>query len=76
MSYAAPRRRAPILLWPFVLIWKIVTFVVNLIGIALGLGIGFVLLVLGVFLTSTVIGAIVGIPLCILGLMLMVRALY
>lgn len=70
------QRRTPILLWPFILLWKIVTFVVNLTGILLGLTVGFFLLVLGVFLTSTIIGALIGIPLCILGVMLMARALY
>ena len=76
MSTTVQRKRTPILAWPFILLWKIVTWFVNLTGIMVGLLLGFVFMVLGFFLTMTVIGAIVGIPLFIVGFMIALRALY
>lgn len=74
--YPASRRRYPIWTWPFLAIWKIITWVANAIGILLTLLIGAVCMFLGFWLTMTVIGAVVGIPLFIMGLLLFVRGLW
>jgi hypothetical protein len=62
--------------WPFALLWKFVTFTCNAIGIMMCLLLGSALLVGGYFLTATVIGAIIGIPMLVFGLFLVARAIY
>ena len=66
----------PWLLWPFVVLWKLVAGVVELVGRLAALVIGLALLLVGAVLTATVIGAVVGIPLAAIGLLLMVRSLF
>lgn len=75
MGYANTRR-TPILLWPVVLLWRLVSMVVQLTGILLALAIGFIFMVVGVTLSMTVIGAVIGIPLLFLGVMITLRAIY
>jgi hypothetical protein len=76
MSYAAPRRRIPLLAWPIVLLWRLVTLVVSLTGILLGLVIGLLLMIVGMVFIMTFVGAIIGIPLFALGFLVTLRALY
>jgi len=76
MSYALPRRRTPLLFWPIKLLWRLVTFIANLTGILLAILFGLTLMVVGVALTFTLVGAIFGIPLFIFGLLLLIRGLY
>lgn len=71
-----PRVFRVVLFWPFILAWRLVTFITNLIGILLALVIGLALMMLGIFLSSTIVGIIVGVPFFILGLLLLVRAIY
>lgn len=70
------KRRTPLLVLPIVWLWRFVTFLVNLIGILLALILGLFFMVIGLALISTVMGAIFGIPLFILGFMLLLRAFY
>lgn len=70
------KRRTPLLLWPFIGIWKLLALVIRLTGRTLAIVIGFVLMVAGIALTVTLIGAIVGIPLIIVGFLLMVRGIF
>lgn len=65
-----------IIFFPFYLIWAFVGFLFGLLGSILSAVLGFVFLLVGVILTATVIGAIVGIPLIILGGTLCVRSLF
>ena len=65
-----------LLLLPFRMIWWVVSFLFNLTGRILGIAIGIVLMVVGLILTVTVVGAVVGIPLLILGFLLIIRALF
>ncbi|PCJ51497.1 MAG: hypothetical protein COA73_17295 [Candidatus Hydrogenedentota bacterium] len=62
--------------WPIILLWKCVTWVCKSIGIMLCLVLGVALMGAGYILTSTIIGAILGIPLMIIGFFLLLRALY
>ncbi len=66
----------PILLWPFYAIWRLLTFILNLAGrlICSVLGIG--IMIAGVAITMSVIGAPIGIPLASLGFLLLIRALF
>ncbi|MHB1132595.1 MAG: hypothetical protein ACYC4L_09440 [Chloroflexota bacterium] len=64
------------LLAPFQMLWRLVTWFVALTGRLLAVLTGFLLLVAGVALTLTVVGAFVGIPLVALGLALIARGLF
>ena len=66
----------PILLWPFYVIWRLLTLILNLIGRVISALVGIALMVGGVAITLSVVGAPVGIPLASLGFLLLVRALF
>lgn len=66
----------PFLFMPFVALWRLVTWIFEFTGRLLAVILGAVLLIVGLLLTLTVIGAIVGIPLMIIGFMLAVRGIF
>ncbi len=68
--------RVPILLWPFYAIWRFLTFILNIVGRLLCAILGLALMMGGVAVTLSVVGAPVGIPLAALGLLLLARALF
>ncbi len=63
-------------LWLFIGVWKTITFLANFIGIVLSLVLGAIFMFLGFILTSTIVGAVIGIPLFIIGLLLFIRGLW
>jgi hypothetical protein len=65
-----------ILLWPFLLVWRVIALILSLTGRLLGIALGFVFITVGVLLTLTGIGAVIGIPLIILGFLLISRGLF
>ncbi len=69
-------KHIPLLLWPFYAVWRMVTFVFEVIGRVLSalLGIGFMFA--GVAIAMSVVGAPLGVPLAALGFLLLVRALF
>lgn len=69
-------RKTPCLLWPFVAILKLVASIVSLTGRLLAVLLGLVLFIAGAILTVTIVGAVVGIPLAMFGIMIMVRGLW
>ncbi len=66
----------PILLWPFYAIWRLLTFILELIGRLLCALLGIALMIAGVAITLSIIGAPVGIPLAALGFLLLMRAFF
>ena len=68
--------RVPLLLWPFYAIWRFLTFILGVVGRLVCAALGLVLMMGGVAVTLSVIGAPVGIPLAALGFLLLVRALF
>lgn len=66
----------PVLLWPFYAIWRFLTFVLEMIGRLLCALLGIGLMVGGVAITLSIIGAPVGIPLASVGFLLLVRAIF
>ena len=64
------------LLWPFAAIWRLVSFVFELAGRLLAIVLGVVLMILGVVVSLTVIGAVVGIPMILFGMLLVVRGFF
>jgi hypothetical protein len=69
-------RHVPLLLWPIWAIFRLVTIIVEMVGRLVGLILGAVFIVVGFILSLTIVGAIIGIPLALFGLMLMVRSLF
>ena len=69
-------QRVPILLWPFYAIWRLLTFVLELVGRMLCGVLGLALMVAGIAITITVLAAPVGIPIAALGFLLLVRAIF
>jgi hypothetical protein len=69
-------RPVPLLLWPFWAIWRLVALIVGLTGRLVAVVVGVVLLIVGIVVSLTVIGAIVGIPLALLGFLLVLRGLF
>jgi hypothetical protein len=69
-------RHIPWIFWPFVALWRLVAWVVNLTGRIVAIAIGAVLMLLGGLISLTIIGAIIGIPLAILGLLIVLRGLF
>jgi hypothetical protein len=66
----------PILLWPFYAIWRLLTFILNLIGRVICALLGIALMAGGVAISLSVVGAPIGIPLAALGFLLLTRALF
>ena len=63
-------------LWPFKVLWRLAGFIAKLTGALFAILLGLLLMVLGMFFTVTIIGAIVGVPLFALGLLLVVKGLF
>jgi hypothetical protein len=68
--------RVPILLWPFYAVWRLLTFILKAIGRLLCALLGLAIMIAGAAITMSVVGAPVGIPLTILGFLLLVRAIF
>lgn len=71
-----PKRRVPWLLWPFHALWRLLTFILAATGRLVCGVLGIVLLVVGVTVSLTVVGAPLGVPLALLGFLLLVRAIF
>jgi hypothetical protein len=65
-----------VLLWPLRIAWGLLTAILGLVGSLVLLVIALVLLITGAALTVTGIGAFIGIPLLVIGLLLAVRAIF
>jgi hypothetical protein len=70
------KKHIPWLLWPFWAIWKLVVGIVAATGRLVAVILGLVFLIVGAVLTATLVGAIVGIPLIVFGLLLLVRGFF
>jgi len=71
-----PERRVPWYLWPFHALWRLLSFVLAATGRLLCGVLGIVLMIAGSVLALSVIGAPLGVPLVLLGFLLLVRALF
>jgi hypothetical protein len=69
-------RDVPILLWPFYALWRLLTFVLEVVGRLLCALIGLALMAAGTAITITVLAAPVGIPIAAVGFLLLVRAIF
>jgi hypothetical protein len=69
-------RRIPWYLWPFAAIWKLLAVIVEMTGRFVAMVLGIVLMLAGGLVSLTIVGAIVGIPLAIIGLLLFLRGIF
>jgi polyferredoxin len=65
-----------VVLWPFVALWTLIATIIKLVGRLVALIFGLVLMIIGAVLTVTVVGSVVGVPLAVLGLLLVLRSLF
>ena len=65
-----------ILLWPFQLIWVFISFLFGLMVAVISIVAAIVTIVLGVILTITLLGSFMGIPLIILGALLLLKTFF
>jgi len=72
----AKERTTPWFLWPFVAVWDLLAVVLKITGRLLGIILALGLMIVGVALTMTIAGAPIGIPLAILGFLLMIRSIF
>jgi hypothetical protein len=70
------QKRIPWFLWPFAALWKLIAVIVELTGRFVAMVLGIVFIVVGVIVSLTIVGAIVGIPLAIIGLLLLLRGMF
>lgn len=70
------KQHIPWYLWPFAAIWKLLAVIVEMTGRFVAMVLGIVLFVVGVIVSLTLIGAIVGVPLALIGLLLFFRGLF
>jgi len=66
----------PLLLWPFVAVWSLLAIVISIIGRLLAMIFGLVLTIIGIGLVVTSISVPIGIPVAILGSILMIRSMF
>lgn len=74
MTYKS--QRVHWLLWPVYALWRLLASIIELTGRFVAILLGVVFMVVGVLLCLTIVGAIVGIPLALFGLMLMLRGIF
>lgn len=76
MAHADRKTPVPCLLWPFWAIGQLIRWILQLTGRVLGVVIGFVFVIVGIVISLTIVGAIIGIPLAGLGVLLIIRSLF
>lgn len=64
------------LLWPVVALWKLLSGILLITGRLLAVVLGGVFMLVGLILSLTLIGAVIGVPLFVLGLLLALRGIF
>lgn len=70
------KKHIPWYLWPFAAIWKLISVIVEMTGRFVAMVLGLVLVLAGGLISLTLVGAIVGIPLGVVGLLLFFRGMF
>ena len=70
------KHHIPWYLWPFAALWKLLAIIVEMTGRFIAMVLGIVLIIVGVLVSLTIVGAIVGVPLAIIGLLLLLRGIF
>lgn len=69
-------KTTPWFLWPFAVVWDLLALVLRVTGRILAAVLGVLLMAVGIALTVLVVGAPVGIPFAVLGLLLLIRSIF
>lgn len=69
-------RTTPWFLWPFVAVWELLATILIITGRVVGALLAVAMMILAIALIMTVVGMPIGIPLAILGLLLMIRSVF
>lgn len=64
------------LLWPVVALWKLLTGILLITGRLVAVVLGGVFMLVGFIVSLTVVGAVIGVPLFVLGLLLALRGIF
>ena len=70
------KKHIPWYLWPFAALWKLLAVIVEMTGRFVAMALGVVFIIVGVIISLTIVGAIIGIPLAIVGLLLLMRGMF
>jgi len=70
------KHSVPWYLWPFTALWQLLATIVGLTGRFVAMVLGLVFIIVGVIVSLTVVGAIVGIPMAIVGLLLFLKGIF
>ena len=73
---AMHKHHVPWFLWPFAMLWHLLASIVALTGRFIAMVLGIIFIFVGVIVSLTLIGAIVGIPLAVIGLLLFLRGIF
>ena len=76
VSTQLKHKHIPWFLWPFWAIWRLFELILGFTGRIIGVVLGLVLLIVGLILCFLVITLPVGIPLVVVGGLLVIRALF
>jgi hypothetical protein len=66
----------PWIVWPFKAFWRLIAVIVGFTGRLVAVVIGAVLMILGGLVSLTIVGAIIGIPLAVVWLLIVLRGLF
>lgn len=70
------KRTIPWYAWPFWALWRLVSWIVIFAGRLVAVILGCLLMIAGILISITIIGALLGIPLFIVGVFLVFRGLF
>ena len=70
------RKRTPIILLPFVIVWSLFSFFLRLTGRIVAAVIGLVFMIVGITLSISLVAAPIGIPLAVFGFLLLLRSVF
>jgi len=73
---AMHKHHVPWFLWPFAMLWHLLATIVGLTGRFVAMILGLVFMVVGFIVSLTLVGAIVGIPIMIVGLLLFLKGVF
>ena len=75
-THPEARPRLHWLLWPFWALWQLVAGILLLTGRFVAILLGVVFVIVGLLVSLTLVGAVIGIPLALFGVLLVVRGLW
>ncbi|HZD56087.1 MAG TPA: hypothetical protein VE136_05160 [Anaerolineales bacterium] len=70
------KRKVPLLLWPFWAIWRLLTLILNLTGRLIAVVLGVALMIVGAILIVTIVALPIGIPIAVIGFLMVLRGLF